>query len=164
VIAGWAVFGFAFGLMLSVSVPQLLGMRSFTVLTGSMRPMIEPGDMVVDEQVSPEKIRVGDIVTFREPDGKRLITHRVRTVEVGEGKAQISTRGDANDTSERWQAKLNGKVGRVAYKVPKIGYAVEMTRTRRGRLGLISIPAFLLAIFELIRLWRPSHREAAGVA
>jgi signal peptidase I len=160
-IASWIAWGFLIGLVVAVTVPAAFGLHPMTVLTGSMRPTIQPGDMVVDEPISPSQIRVGDIVTFREPHGTRTITHRVRQVSISEGQARVTTRGDANDTVEKWQLRTSGSVGRVLYTVPKIGFPVTWSHSRNGRLALVSIPALVLAIWALLKIWRPREEEQA---
>ncbi len=161
-IASWLAWGVVIGLIVAVTVPAAFGMHPMTVLTGSMRPTIQPGDMVVDEPIPATEIRIGDIVTFRDPHEDRTITHRIRTVEISEGQARVTTRGDANDTVEKWQIPVDGKVGRVAYTVPKIGYPVTWGHTRNGRLALISLPALLLTFSALLRIWRSDEREPEG--
>lgn len=158
-IASWVAWGFVIGLVVAVTVPAAFGLHPMTVLTGSMRPTIQPGDMVVDEPISPSQIRVGDIVTFREPHGTRTITHRVRQVSISEGQARVTTRGDANDTVEKWQVPVTGSVGRVVYQVPKIGYPVTWSHTRNGRLALVSIPALMLAMWAMVKIWRRTDEE-----
>ena len=153
-IATWLAWGLAIGLVAAVTVPIAFGMHPLTVLTGSMRPGIQPGDMVVDQPISASDIRVGDIVTFQDPHESRTITHRVRRIEISDGQARVVTRGDANDTVERWAIPVTGKVGRVEYQVPKIGYPVTWSHTRNGRLAMVSLPALLLTISALLRIWR----------
>jgi len=65
--------------------------------TGSMRPLIAPGDLVVVRPVPVGEIRIGDLITFREPTGSRLIvTHRVVGIEETDAGRAFTTRGDAN--------------------------------------------------------------------
>src|SRR5437870_10347633 len=71
---------------LGLTLPVLAGYHSFTVMSGSMEPTIHTGDVVVDQQISPADARVGDIVTFQGPtDHSKLITHRVRSIEIRDG-------------------------------------------------------------------------------
>jgi signal peptidase I len=158
-IAVWVAWGFGTGLVLAVTAPMAVGLRPLTVLTGSMQPTIKPGDMIVDEPVSASQIRVGDIVTYREPHGTRTITHRVRSVSISQGQTHVVTKGDANHTVEKWQVPDTGEVGRVVYAVPKLGYPITWSHTRNGRLALVSIPAFVLAIWALLRIWRSDEEQ-----
>jgi signal peptidase len=158
-VASWIAWGFVIGLVVAVTVPVAFGLHPMTVLTGSMRPTIQPGDMVVDQAISPTQVRVGDIVTFREPHGTRTITHRVRDITISEGQAHVTTRGDANDTVEKWQVPVTGSIGRVVYQVPKIGYPVTWSHTRNGRLALVSIPALVLAMWAIVKIWRSTEQD-----
>src|SRR5690348_17267519 len=55
-----------------------LGYRGEVILTGSMRPALQPGDMVIADRVPARDLRRGDIVSF--DDKGRTITHRVTQV------------------------------------------------------------------------------------
>ena len=157
IVALWTVLGTMAGLFVAVSAPYLFGYRSLTVLSGSMEPTLHVGDVVVVDQVSPTLVRVGDIVTFRDPaDPARLITHRVREIHVSGSDVDFVTKGDANTSVERWKINRDGKIGRVAYHVWRLGYLMFWIRSRYGRLSLIVIPALVLGAVELWRLWRPA--------
>jgi hypothetical protein len=72
----------------------------------------------------------------------------------------MRTRGDANNAPERWSIPADGQVGRVAFRVPKGGYASAYVSKRDIQLMLVVLPALLLGILELVRIWRPGPREA----
>lgn len=77
----WAAFGLVAGLLLALTLPRLFGMPVLVVLSGSMEPALATGDVVIESRISPLDAKVGDIVTFRDPERpERLITHRVRSV------------------------------------------------------------------------------------
>ena len=158
VLAGLA--GLAAGLLLAAGAPLVFGYHSFTVMSGSMEPAIATGDVVVNRPIAPLEARIGDVVTFSDPDTpERLITHRLRRIQVRGRTAQMVTKGDANNTVERWTVAVDGKIGRVAFRVPKLGYALAPTRTRYGQLLLLGLPALLLGVYELVRIWRPRPDE-----
>ena len=47
-LAVWGlVSGLVVGLLLCLSVPRIFGDRSFTEMSGSMRPALQPGDVLV---------------------------------------------------------------------------------------------------------------------
>jgi signal peptidase len=157
VAAIWTVLGLFGGIFLAVTVPYLFGFRSLTVLSGSMEPTLHVGDVVVVEQVPPLDVRVGDIVTFRDPeDPTRLITHRVRQIEVNGPNVQFVTKGDANTSVEDWKIDSSGTIGRVNYHLWRLGYLMFWIRSPFGRLGMVVVPALVLGGFELLRIWRPA--------
>jgi signal peptidase len=160
----WLVMGIATGILMAIALPAALGYHPFTVMSGSMDPAIGTGDVVVDKRVSPRALHVGDVVTFRDPaNSKRLITHRVRKLRFEGGQVRVVTKGDANNTVEQWSIPAHGTVGQVAYRIPLIGHVVVWTRGAAGRLGLVVIPALLLAGLLLTRIWRPEAEKAPRV-
>ncbi len=160
----WCVGGFCFALLLASVAPMAIGMRAYTVRSGSMTPAIRTGDIVISEPISPTDAHVGDIVTFTDPSGSgRLITHRARAVSARGKVVRFVTRGDANNSFERWSVPMDGRIGRVAYRVPAIGYPLTWIGSGLGRVGLIVIPAIALVVLGLLRIWSP-QTIGAGAA
>ena len=148
-----------------IVAPSLVGGRSLTVMSGSMEPALRVGDIVINSKVSPADVRVGDIVTFSDPEGTgKLITHRVRRVRIADGTAHMVTKGDKTNSVERWDVPARGSFGRVEFRVPLLGFLVFWLHGPLARLGLIVVPALLLAGFELWRIWRPQQRGDLGDA
>ena len=157
--------GLGIGIFGVVVAPSLFGGRSLTVMSGSMEPTLGVGDVVINSRVSPAEVRVGDIVTFDDPEGTgKLITHRVRRVRIDDGTAHVVTKGDNTNAVERWDMPATGSLGRVEYRVPLLGFLVFWLHGPLGSLGLIVVPAVLLAGFELWRIWRPRRPEPVGDA
>ncbi len=151
----WAAVGAAVALAVAAAGPRLLGWQSMTVLTGSMRPLLRPGDVVVDRMIAPASARPGDIVTFHDPGrGGKLVTHRVRFISRRGAMIDVVTRGDANSVGERWSVPADGRIGRVEYRIPHLGYLGQWVGTPLGRLLAIVLPALALAIIELRAVWR----------
>jgi signal peptidase len=150
-------------LALAIAGPLAIGDRPHTVLTGSMEPTIAAGDVVVDEQIAPTAARVGDVVTFRDPeDQSRLITHRVRSIRRQGSHLWFVTQGDANNTTEHWRVAADGQLGRVAYTVPWVGHVAVLTHTPLGLALLLVVPLLLLGLEEIARIWRPVEKATDG--
>lgn len=159
-VAVVAALTVATALALAIALPLAFGARPYTVLTGSMEPAISAGDVVVDERISPLSAEVGDVVTFRDPeDQSRQITHRVVRIRPAGSHLWFVTRGDANNTAERWRIAADGQLGRVLYTIPLIGYAAVLTQTPLGLALLVIVPVLLLALDELLRIWRHPTEE-----
>jgi signal peptidase len=152
----WAVAGFVLTVLLAAALPQALGGTSMVVRSGSMTPAIRTGDIVVVRPIAPAEASVGDIVTFKDPAGSdRLLVHRVRAISQVGDEVEVITKGDANTTQERWKVAADGTIGTVAYRVPALGFAVVWIGSPAGRIGLVILPALLLAAMLLVRIWRP---------
>jgi signal peptidase I len=154
--ATWAVGGFVLALLLAAALPMALGGTSMVVQSGSMTPAIRTGDVVVVRPIAPTEATVGDIVTFKDPAGSdRLLVHRVRAISRSGNDVEVITKGDANSTQERWKVAADGTIGTVAYRVPALGFAVGWIGSPAGRIGLVILPALLLLVMLLMRIWRP---------
>lgn len=158
---GWAVLVAGALLALLLAGPIALGDHPHTDLSGSMEPVISPGDVVMDEQIAPWEAKVGDIVTFRDPqEESKLLTHRVVSIHDEGSSLRFVTQGDANNTQEHWRVPATGQIGRVMYIVPWVGHVAVFARTKLGWMLMIGIPLLLIAAEEMFRIWRP--RRAAG--
>jgi signal peptidase I len=154
--ATWAAASFVLAILLAAALPHLLGATSMVVRSGSMSPAIRTGDVVVVQPIAPTEAEIGDIVTFRDPDGSdRLLVHRVRAISRSGGDVKVITQGDANATQENWKVAADGTIGTVAYRVPLLGFATGWINSVPGRIGLLIVPGLLLAFSFLARIWRP---------
>ena len=90
-----------------------------------MEPAIGAGDLLASRDIPAHAMRTGDVVSF--PDAVRpgvLLTHRVVAVRRVGGRIDVTTRGDANRTAERWSIAASDRVGRMALSVPRLGFVV----------------------------------------
>lgn len=100
----------------SKAVYNLTNVCSYTVLTGSMRPEINPGDVIIVKKINIEDVNSGDIITFNKDS--EVITHRA--IEAKDNG--IVTKGDNNNVLDSGQVTSTSLIGRVILIVPKIGY------------------------------------------
>jgi signal peptidase len=161
-----AAAGMALGALsllgLALVGPFAVGARPYSVMSGSMEPAIDTGDAVVVKRIAPAQAQLGDVVTFPDPGGSgRLLTHRVRGVQRG-GVVRFVTRGDANREVERWKVRSDATIGRVLYRVPYAGRAAHLAHSQAGRIALVGVPAVLLGLWTLVRIWRPRERGFSG--
>jgi signal peptidase len=130
------------------------GYRPLVVRSGSMAPAIETGDVVMSKLVGPASIEVGDVVTFRDPSREgALITHRVLDAKRERGHFSFVTKGDANTGLERWSVSSEGTVGRVALRVPRVGYLLTYLGLPLVRVVLLAVGGLILAVLALRRIW-----------
>jgi signal peptidase len=146
----WCVLGLAIGLAAATTAPSLFGYRSFNILTGSMEPGISVGAVVVDEPIKPAQARPGQVITFPDPGSHgRLLTHRLQHIAVRGNKVYAVTKGDANDTPERWNVPASDEIGRVKFVAPKLGYARQWAAGMGGRLAALTA----LVLWGLSAVW-----------
>lgn len=132
-----------------------LGYRFFVVMSGSMRPVLPVGGVVVSKPQPASTLHVGDIVSFLAPDGSgRVITHRLHAVVHRRGKTGYRTKGDANPSVDPWTVQFPRQVGVEKLAIPGVGYALYALATHGARLALVALIAVVLAFALVGRLWR----------
>ncbi|MCD6483060.1 MAG: signal peptidase I [Candidatus Aenigmarchaeota archaeon] len=138
-------------LMFCVILPTIQGSMHFLiVLSGSMSPEINAGDIVISMRVNPEEIKVNDIITFRYKDEpENCITHRVVNVIDENGRLSFMTKGDANEDPDQRIVESSELIGKVAFVIPYLGYLPHFARTKIGFVTLVIIPGSLIIINEI---------------
>lgn len=127
---------------------SILGYKPLSVLSGSMRPLLEPGDLLVAKNVNPLNVNVGDVVTYR-LDTKTIVSHRVVEVIKREGSLFFRTRGDANNTDDQSLIGESQLIGKMAFKIPYGGYTLSFIRSSKGFVVFVLLPVFLLLSGEI---------------
>ena len=102
--------------------PTIFGYKFFSVLTGSMSPTIDPGDLIIVKEIKSENIKVEDIITFGSSTNN-ITTHRVKEI-VNEDGIKFITKGDGNNATDPVPISEKLLVGKVVYWVPKAGSAI----------------------------------------
>jgi signal peptidase I len=152
----WTILTFVVATVLLATHGKIEKYQFMAVLSGSMVPTMNVGDLVVAEVVTPDKLSDGDLATFRDPSTGRLITHRVQSILWRGNIADVITRGDANPVGENWSVTSDSKVGRVVLRMPHVGYVVGVLGTRAGEFGLAAVAA-VLGLWILVAIWRPNR-------
>jgi signal peptidase len=119
-----------------------------------MEPALMTGDAIVTQVVRPSDLRVGEVVTFVDTTrGSVLVTHRVTEVRHDAGMYTFATRGDKNTGEERWTVPGDGSVGRLALRVPQLGFIVAWMSMPGIRAVLLGLPMLLVAATMMRRIW-----------
>jgi signal peptidase len=135
------------GLLLYSLAPMVLGWHTDVVLTGSMQPMLRPGDVVLYQPMPAGRMQPGQIMLVHDPAHPgHLLSHRfVRRLADG----QMITRGDANGHDDSTPVPDSSVIGLARIDIPRVGLPVIWwSQGHRGRtvvtaIGLIA--AVLLA-------------------
>ena len=142
--------------------PHVLGYRTMTMLTASMSPVIDPGDVTVVTPLAVTEVTEGMVITYHIPIGDhQLVTHRVVSVEHGtDGSVTVQTKGDNNDAIDPWTATLEGDTAyQVRAVVPEIGHVIHALRTPAVATTLVYGAPALVAGWLILSIWRPRKQE-----
>ena len=106
---------------------RLAGIRTFTVLFGSMEPTYHVGSLIYVKKVDSTAIRPGQVITFM-LDENTVATHRVVEVVPDEddpSTLRFRTKGDANDAEDGSLVHYKNVIGTPVFAIPKLGYAAN---------------------------------------
>lgn len=103
------------------------------ILTGSMEPVIHPGDVVLVRKLREEQeikaLSEGTVISFRR--GDISITHRILAVREDEaGNRTFITKGDNNPSADTEVVHPNDISGTVIRVVPRVGIPVLLLNSR----------------------------------
>jgi signal peptidase I len=161
-VVPWAVRGIvlvAIAAFAGLAVgPHVFGYRTLTMLTGSMAPAIDPGDVVVVTPLAVTEVTEGMVITYHIPvEDHHLVTHRVVSVEHGPaGSVTVQTKGDANEAVDPWKATLEGDTAyRVRAVIPELGHVLQALRAPVVSQLLTYGATALVAGWLLLAIWRP---------
>ncbi|KRE54818.1 S26 family signal peptidase [Arthrobacter sp. Soil736] len=147
--------------------PRFLGYQTSTMLTGSMAPLINPGDVVVSAAKPSSELKTGDIITYGIPvDDRRIETHRVvEIIRNANGTTAVRTKGDANNGADPWTAILQEDTVHVhAATIPYLGTAIRTLRDPIVlKILMYGAPAVLVTML-LASIWgkKPEATDASS--
>ena len=144
------------------AVPGAIGAdASHVVLSGSMAPAIEAGDVVIVRDVEAGTIEEGDIITFDTPTGGLPTTHRVTKVLGTGADRTFRTKGDANEDPDPQQISPADVNGQVILTLPYIGHVILFATTPLGLIIFLGLPFGLLIVSEAWLFAKEAGRDAA---
>lgn len=155
---------------------RLVGLTPFTVLSGSMEPAYHVGSLIYVKETAPEKIEVGDPITYVVNEDLLVSTHRVvdidvfytgthavtdeegnpvlddkgepvyEEVELEEPSYYFSTKGDANEAVDGTPVYYKNVLGVPVFSIPFLGYLSSWLQTRQGMIMGVSIALVIIIL------------------
>ena len=122
----FTLFRFNVGLLCVILVYFISGLfkyQALVIATGSMKPSIGIGDVVIVNKKDWEKqnsIRPGEVLAYRKDN--MVICHRIIQVVRSGQEVFYVTKGDNNEVADTLMVKRSQIVGIVKYKVRYVGY------------------------------------------
>ena len=124
-------------------VPNILGYKSFAVISGSMEPNIHVGSIVYAKEADFNDLRVDDIISYQ-LSSDTMVTHRI--VSIDNEKQTVVTKGDTNDVEDSAPVSKENIIGKVAFSIPLLGYISLNVKTPLGILVICGIVAVLILL------------------
>ena len=138
------------------------------ILSGSMRPYAQPGDIFITKNVKASSLKTGDIISVNSPEFGGFYAHRITQIKDTNGTLAITTKGDANSAPEiaAFNTSVNQLVPRNIYRVLWLGRPlVYLTSTSGKSVGYsFLIGANVLALFAFVfRVRKTIVSKAEGI-
>jgi signal peptidase len=151
------ISSFLLGCLLATAIvfwlEKPLSLKVFAVNSGSMAPAVPLGSLVIIKKA--DAYDFNDVITFKgKGKSKQAVTHRVVGVVEDRANREVGyrTKGDANSDPDPELINSGRVLGKVALKIPFLGYLVSFTKTKLGFFLLIIIPAGVIVFTELLNI------------
>ena len=134
-------------------VPSIGGTLPLIVLTDSMYPEIESGDLIICRTAEADEIEVNDIISFFDPagNGTSIVTHRVIEIVEENGEIFFRTRGDYNNTEDKELVPAENLVGVYKTRIAGAGHIAMFMQSTAGLIICVVLPIILLVGYDIIR-------------
>ena len=124
------------------------------ILTGSMEPTANPGDVFLTRLTPAATLKVGDIIAVNNQITGTYYSHRINEIRDMNGTLRIITKGDANESVDRepFMVAPVSKVSVVIGTLPYVGRPMVYMNTAQGRQAASSflVLANILGLFAFL--------------
>lgn len=149
---------------------SVFGVQAYVVQSDSMTPEFAAGDVIFSEEVNPEELVAGDIITFISRDSAsygQTITHCIRKVTTHNGELAFITYGIATGVDDGTPAAASDVLGRYAFRIAGLGSFFEFLKSVPGYIVCILLPFLViigLQIANIVSAVRAARTEKAAAA
>ena len=127
---------------------RVVGLKPYTVLSGSMEPDYHVGAVVYVKPVDASEIKKNDVITYVLDSGT-VVTHRVIELlpdATDENLIYFRTKGDNNNTADNTPVHPKNVLGKVVGTVPLIGYVAYYIQNPPGNYIAICVCILILVM------------------
>lgn len=149
---------------------SVFGAQAYVVQSDSMTPEFAAGDVIFSEEVNPEELVAGDIITFISRDSAsygQTITHCIREVTTYNGELAFITYGIATGVDDGTPAAASDVLGRYTFRIAGLGSFFEFLKSVPGYIVCILLPFLViigLQIANIVSAVRAARTEKAAAA
>ena len=161
-ILGGVLIAVAFLLIVKISggVPSFFGYNMYVIVSPSMSPELEVGDVIISKEYDEGGLSVGDVVQYVAKEGSakgKIITHKIIRV-TGEGAdAVVVTQGVANPEPDP-AIHASDVMAVMQYKTHVIDKVYGVISTTPGFICLVLVPMMAMIVFEIVDLAKEIHK------
>lgn len=138
-------------------IPGLGPYKIMCVLSGSMSPTFNAGDVVVGKTINTHDLQQGDIITFRFENS--LTTHRVINVINKDGKLSFITKGDNNNVEDLELVNEEYIISKYLFRIPVLGFVIMFMK---GTAGIVIIWT-LIVFFIISNMYKRKQKKSKRI-
>lgn len=124
------------------------------ILTGSMQPAANPGDVFLTRLTPASTLKVGDIIAINNQITGTYYSHRINEIRDMNGTLRIITKGDSNESVDRepFMVAPVSQVSIVISTIPYLGRPMVYMNSVQGRQAAASflVVANILGLFAFL--------------
>lgn len=138
--------------------PNLIGIKSFAITSGSMEPLYPVGSLVYTKRVEANQINKNDTITFYLENSEIIATHQV--YEIDEENKNFKTQGinnkdeEGNIIHDATPVKFSSLIGKVIFCIPYLGHISILLTTSPGKYIMIATLILIILISIILEKMR----------
>lgn len=139
----------------------IAGIRMFNIVTESMIPKYEVGDILISKSIEPENIKEGDDIVYIGKGGSfegKIVTHQVIGIENENGEYKFHTKGIANQIEDPLVSQEQ-VYGKIIYKIHSLSFISKIINNLYAFYFVIFVPIVLLIFWEIVKIASRSKED-----
>lgn len=142
-----------------------------TVVSDSMAPSLDQGDLAILRRVTGDGVEVGDVIQYAGTD--KYVLHRVVEATGSGANRVFTTKGDGNNVEDPEPATGRAVRGQLVFYISKLGYLGIAVKQLIGRASgavsgnglllvlLLVVPGSLFGLRRLRTIWKRPEDQGA---
>lgn len=167
IFSGLLVLYILLELFLPQQTVKVFQFKPYVVITESMEPVINVGDMAIVTNPTNKKLEalaVGDIITFNADinyDGqKEVVTHYIYSItENSQGERIYRTNRYGSTTPDTWILRDSDILGVYAFRIPWVGNLVNFVKSPYGIVAISVNVVVIGAIVYIVKVGKKKEVE-----
>lgn len=134
---------------------SLGGFKMFNILTESMVPKYQVGDVLLAKTIHPNEIKLQDDIVYRGEKGDfsgKIITHQVIKIEEENGEYKFHTKGIANAEKDPAPISASQIQGKIIYKIQTLSFVTKIINNLYAFYFVVFMPIVILIFLEIRRI------------
>ena len=130
-------------------VPSVFGLYPLVVLSDSMSPYFDGGDLIICQ--NEDDIKVGDVIAYYSKNKSSITSHRVTKISKDDSGLLYKTKGDANNIEDDGYVSYVDIIGVYKTKIKYLGHLVLFMQSKIGFILCVLFPLFIVVTYEMVK-------------